>query len=128
MRVFRFHEELILRDLWGRLKRMLDMNAALGYIVDPRYPAPEVLERPGWVRHRVGEGSVAVCIAYSPDLSVLDDGPVGPDSVDVRHDEAGPLVECECRFAEDESRIHIYGLGLHVPSRRILVFHRAEVR
>jgi hypothetical protein len=98
----------------------VELNAELGYQIDPRLPSPEVFERPGW-RVLWVEGSVLE-VARMPDLSIwsqletehVPSTPVPFDRYQIRPSRYVDVSE--------PAGIRSYGLGFDVEQRTWVVF------
>lgn len=101
-------EAMLVLDLLSReLDHEIQLNAATGYQLHPRWPAPEVFERPDW------------------DVCVL---PPGEREVEVRETPTQPpgdvvraVVTRAVSFPVGQEPSQ-WGLGFHVPSRTYFLF------
>ena len=116
---------VVLHRLRDELRHAMDMNAATGYQIDRRLPAPEVFERPGWQVVWANPDCWTWEIATMPELNtmawVADDEPVGPLSIHTDH--IRPVVTAEAEHWFHPGTRYRYGLGFHVPTRTWIVFH-----
>ena len=121
-------EEQALRIVYHATLKWLGINAKLGYAVDPSWPAPEVLERPGWqhlrMRDETATGRIVACtgpvdvLMYEPEVRCV------PTAID----EVVPIYWVDFEFSDDPDTVHGYAMGLHPPSRVIMIFHRTRRR
>lgn len=102
---------LVLDMLARELEHEIQLNAATGYQIHPKWPPPEVFERPGW------------------DVCVL---PPGHKEVEVREDvqhPPGDVVEPVVTKAVSfpvGGAPNEWGFGFHVPSRTYFLFQPAR--
>lgn len=119
-------EKDVLLRIRRKLVELLEMNAALEYRVDPDFPAPEVLERPGWKFYRADRGirelEVVRMEAEPAEIwNVLPD----PESIHPSFDTVviRPLVHALVRYFTDRpGTVRWYGMGLDVENRCYVVF------
>ena len=116
---------IVLRRLRDELRHATDLNAATGYQMNSRLPAPEVFERPGWrvfwANPDVWEWEIATMPEQNTMAWVADDVPLSP--VRIITDRVRPVVMAEAEHWFHPGTKYRYGLGFHVPTRMWIVFH-----
>jgi len=121
-------EEKVWRTLYGRLLQMVDANAVLRYAVDPRWPAPEVFDRPGWKVVDVPTGSFRFEMARLKDMGPAWIGAEEPDAeVAIERVVVEPEVTAEVEFYDAPGEVRTYGLGFNA-DERVLVRFRGAAR
>lgn len=113
-----------LEVLRGELAHQVLMNAASGYVLDPRLPAPEVFERPKWKvlaappgmgaleMHRLAEPQMVTMVAF--------DAP--PTMPEIERVTIRPAVQCWVESWVEKGTAHFYGLGFDEGSRTFVFF------
>ena len=115
------YKTLILERLWRKAKDHIGMNAALGYEIDASLPAPEVFEQPDWEVLWAPPGCRKLAFPF------VEGGfsPMGEVNASTEFGQAcvEPIVNTEVEFHFDPGQKRWYGLGVHVPTRRWIIFH-----
>ena len=121
----REYEAAVLERLWDEVRHGADLNAALGYVVDPRLPAPEVFERPGWrVVWADPEADRWVIARTSPMSFVARPEPDPMDFPKIETEIVTPLVWVDAVFWFAPQEVWQYALGFSVRERVWVVFRR----
>ena len=114
----------IFEKLYHRLRKMLDANAELGYVIDPGWPSPEVFERPGWrvVECPVGAPRVELAVQRAPD-GIAFAGEYAPDEMpEVEQYAIEPAVTSVVELWTDPGTLRTYGLGFNADERVLVKF------
>lgn len=124
-------EKIAVHDCYQRTVEWLEINARLGYAVDPSWPAPEVLERPGWKYQRVEDDrhfvEVSVLQAEAEAFSVSSSRERA-EPVSFRTERVKPVFWMDFVFVFDPESVHSYGVGIHTGIRVLFLFHRTQPR